>query len=444
MITPFIRSILDTALDGTVKGIPIATGSVRLGDVGTMGWNALRGDMVFPILILHDSHLRNNLELIRDFAAQNCVSIAPHGKSSLCPQLYLQHVEMGDAWGMSAATTQQAAVIAASGIPNILIANQVVGRAAVAQLAGIISSYADCNVCSLVDSAASLDELRRFGSALLRQGNRFRVLIEIGVPGGRAGVRRFEDAVRLVDLISSQRDVFELVGVECYEGAVSGGTPEETIREVDRLLDLTVDVLLHARAEGAFSDRTELILTAGGSTYPDRAVAKLRRAGDIGGLRIVLRGGSSLISDHGVYRSHLELMDKRGGLVIGSTSRSAVTAFKPVLELLAIVLSVQEDDVAIVNMGMRDMPHDQGYPVPLRLYRDGALMRTIAECDSSWRILRSHDQHCFLAHPSGTDVAVGDVIAFGISHPCTAFDKWRVLYRVDDEFNVTGALKTFF
>jgi D-serine dehydratase len=187
-----------------------------------------------------------------------------------------------------------------------------------------------------------------------------------------------------------------------------------------------------------------MILTAAGSTYPDRAVARLRRAGNIAGLRIVLRGGSSLISDHGVYRTQLALMDERGGFDVGQAPRSAVAAFKPALELLAAVLSVQEDDVAILNMGIRDMPHDQGYPVPLRLYRDGALIRTIDDGDGSWRIARSHDQHCFLAHPRGADVAVGDVVAFGISHPCTAFDKWRVLYRVDEEFNVTGALKTFF
>jgi D-serine dehydratase len=444
MSTPFISSILETPLDGTIKGIPIATGSVRLGDVGAMGWNALRGDMVLPLLVLHDAHLRNNLELIRDFAAQNHVSIAPHGKSSLCPQLYLQHVEMAGAWGMSAATTQQAAVVAASGIRNILIVNQIVGRAAVAQLAEIIGAYPDCSICSLVDSSASLDELRRYGAALLKRGDRFRVLIEIGVPHGRGGVRRFEDAVRLIELIASQRDVFDLVGVECYEGAASGSTPEETICEVDRLLDLTVDVLLHARSAGAFADRAEIILTAAGSTYPDRAVVRLRRAGNIPGLRIVLRGGSSLISDHGVYRTQLALMDKRGGFDVGTAPRSAVAAFKPALELLAAVLSVQEDDVAILNMGIRDMPHDQGYPMPLRLYRDGALIRTIDEGDGSWRIARSHDQHCFLAHPRGADVAVGDMVAFGISHPCTAFDKWRVFYRVDEEFNVTGALKTFF
>jgi D-serine dehydratase len=445
MTTPFIRSILATPLDGTIKGIPAVSGSVRLGDVGAMGWNVLRGDMVLPLLVLHDSHLCNNLELMRDFATHHGVSIAPHGKSSLCPQLYLQHVETLGAWGMSAATTQQATVIAESGIRNILIANQIVGRAAVAQLAGLIGAYPECNVCSLVDSEASLNELRLFGAALLRPGERFRVLVEIGVPGGRAGVRRFEDAIRLIDLIASQRDVFDLVGVECYEGAAHGGTPEETIQEVDRLLDLTIDVLLHARSAEAFSGRTEVILTAAGSTYPDRAVAKLQRAAGIAGLRIVLRGGSSLISDHGIYRTQLAQMDKRGGLDIGLAQRSsAVSAVKPALELLAAVLSVQEDGVAIMNMGIRDMPHDLGYPTPLRIYRDSALVRTIAEGDSSWRIVRSHDQHCFLAHPCGSGVAVGDVVAFGISHPCTAFDKWRIFYRVDEAFNVTGALKTFF
>jgi D-serine dehydratase len=41
-------------------------------------------------------------------------------------------------------------------------------------------------------------------------------------------------------------------------------------------------------------------------------------------------------------------------------------------------------------------------------------------------------------------VRVGDLFAFGISHPCTAFDKWRLVFRVDDDFNVTGAVKTFF
>ena len=39
---------------------------------------------------------------------------------------------------------------------------------------------------------------------------------------------------------------------------------------------------------------------------------------------------------------------------------------------------------------------------------------------------------------------VGDLVGFGISHPCTAFDKWRVIPVVDDELRVTGAVRTFF
>ena len=41
-------------------------------------------------------------------------------------------------------------------------------------------------------------------------------------------------------------------------------------------------------------------------------------------------------------------------------------------------------------------------------------------------------------------LAVGDVVLLGISHPCTTFDKWRVLFTVDDRYRVLGAVRTFF
>ena len=44
----------------------------------------------------------------------------------------------------------------------------------------------------------------------------------------------------------------------------------------------------------------------------------------------------------------------------------------------------------------------------------------------------------------GADLRVGDLFSFGISHPCTAFEKWDVLYRVDQDYNVTEAIKTYF
>ena len=57
-----------------------------------------------------------------------------------------------------------------------------------------------------------------------------------------------------------------------------------------------------------------------------------------------------------------------------------------------------------------------------------------------------NDQHAYLRwRADEADVPqVGDLIGCGISHPCTTFDKWRVLFAVDDGYRVTGAIRTFF
>ena len=117
-------------------------------------------------------------------------------------------------------------------------------------------------------------------------------------------------------------------------------------------------------------------------------------------------------------------------------------ALQPALELWALVQALQDPGTAILTMGIRDLPYDLGYPFPLRQYRDGAPWggwRTPASRSST----RTTSTATCATRPAPTS---GSAIcfAFGISHPCTAFDKWDVLYRVDEEFNVIGAVKTFF
>ena len=63
---------------------------------------------------------------------------------------------------------------------------------------------------------------------------------------------------------------------------------------------------------------------------------------------------------------------------------------------------------------------------------------------ASWKITGMNDQHAYLAFAAGDAPQVGDLIGCGISHPCTTFDKWRVLFTVDDDYRVTGAIRTFF
>ena len=55
-----------------------------------------------------------------------------------------------------------------------------------------------------------------------------------------------------------------------------------------------------------------------------------------------------------------------------------------------------------------------------------------------------HDQHMTLRFGSETEIAVGDVVTCGVSHPCTAFDKWRVIPVVDDDYRIVDLLHTYF
>jgi D-serine deaminase-like pyridoxal phosphate-dependent protein len=55
-----------------------------------------------------------------------------------------------------------------------------------------------------------------------------------------------------------------------------------------------------------------------------------------------------------------------------------------------------------------------------------------------------NDQHAYLHVPPGTQIAVGDLLGCGIIHPCTAFDKWRRLALVDEEYRVLDTIDTYF
>ena len=438
----FLQGILDLPLDVRTKGIPMARGTVRLGDVGQQGWNILRGDLMLPVLALRDAHVRNNLGVVRDFAQHHGVSLAPHGKSSMCPQLFRDQIELGGAWGITAATVQQCAVVAASGAPNIIIANEVVGRANIEQLVGIKRAYPTIAMYHLVDSVATVEQLVTHGRPALAPGMRFQVLLEAGYVGGRTGVRTMEAATAVLEAVRAHPESLELAGLECYEGTINLADPAETIRAVDRLLEFTLDVLTLARASGTLTGRREVLLTAGGSSYFDRVAAMftpLRHGPDV---RVVLRGGSYLTYDHGFYTRKMRDLERRGGIVGRWGPVNPVTALKAALELWALVQALPDAGTAIMTMGVRDLPFDLDYPVPLRQYREGRLLREVAGAGHA--VVNSNDQHCYMRYPADADIRVGDLFAFGISHPCTAFDKWDVLYRVDEAFNVIGALKTFF
>jgi len=113
----------------------------------------------------------------------------------------------------------------------------------------------------------------------------------------------------------------------------------------------------------------------------------------------------------------------------------------PALEVWGQVLSRPEPTLAVLNFGKRDAGHDLGLPSPVRWCRQGQASQP---APSSWRLQTLFDQHAKLALPTEAELAVGDLVGCAISHPCTTFDKWEVVFALDDEDRVVEAIRTFF
>lgn len=82
-------------------------------------------------------------------------------------------------------------------------------------------------------------------------------------------------------------------------------------------------------------------------------------------------------------------------------------------------------------------------PVPLLQFRPGR-DETPRVLTRDWEIVGLNDQHAHLRFPQNAGIAVGDMLALGVSHPCTTLDKWQMLYLVDDAYAVQSAVRTFF
>ncbi|MBO9627255.1 MAG: hypothetical protein J7484_12895, partial [Microbacterium sp.] len=92
--------------------------------------------------------------------------------------------------------------------------------------------------------------------------------------------------------------------------------------------------------------------------------------------------------------------------------------------------------------GKRDLPYDEGLPTPQGVADDlGAALRPLLGATVS----AMNDQHTFL-RPADDGVRIGDVVRLGLSHPCTAFDKWHYLPVVVSQHDdrVVELVRTFF
>ncbi len=267
-----------------------------------------------------------------------------------------------------------------------------------------------------------------------RHDRRLPVCIEIGMVDGRAGVRTLSAAMAVAHRLS-ESDAVQLAGVSFFEGVAQGAAPEDREHAVRALIRLAREVALAIEDPMASGGASEIILTGGGSQYLDLVVEGLSAPlGTRLPVRVVLRSGCTVSHDDGGY----DLVSPFGSVRAGAGPR-----LRPALEVWAPVLSVPEPGRAIAGAGKRDLPHDGALPMVLRVRDHDGQMRTLPDGEGI-SVVRLNDQHAYLDVDAGQPLAVGDLVAFGVRHPCMAFDRWRWIPVVNDVYDVVDAFELLF
>src|SRR6266571_544173 len=217
MLNARLDALLDEPLDWRDRAVPGTGGAVTLGTMGAQGWNLLAGDLLLPVVVLKADALEHNLRTMARWCADHGVLLAPHGKTTMAPQLVERQLDLG-AWGVTAATAAQARVFRAFGVERILLANELVDPAALGWVARELAADPGFWFSCLVDSEAGVALM---DGALARAGAErpLPVLVELGAPNARAGCRTDAEAAAVAAAVARSR-YLELAGVEGYEGSV--------------------------------------------------------------------------------------------------------------------------------------------------------------------------------------------------------------------------------
>lgn len=396
-----------------------------------------------PVLTLDATVLDHNLDAMQRWAAERDLDLAPHGKTTMAPRLWRRALDRG-ARGLTLATPWQVQVARAAGISSVLLANTLVDPPGIRWVSAELDADPGFEFASWVDGPEAvriLDEVRRAAGAR----RPLDVLVELGGPGGRTGARSIAAAVEVARAVDAAPGL-RLIGCGGYEGALAHDRSDAGLRAVRGYLRALAD-LHRTLADQRLYDTARVLVTAGGSAYPDLVADELGGLVDRDGERgvataVVLRSGAYVVHDDGFYR-RISPLD-------GAAPRSASDGprLASAMHAYVTVVSRPEPGLALLDAGKRDLPFDEGLPVPRavlgldRAASDAALVGA--------EVTALNDQHAFLRlGPAGEDaVTVGTVLRLGLSHPCTALDKWRLVPVVDDHTaarpRVVDAFATWF
>ncbi|MFF8094114.1 amino acid deaminase [Streptomyces sp. NPDC016675] len=423
--TEALARLAEEPVDHRFKGLPPDADGLTVAELAGQRRNLFTGGFTTPVLALSAERLEHNLALMETYAARHGLAFAPHGKTSMAPQLFHRQIERG-AWGITLAVPHQVRVARAFGVRRIFLANELLDAAALRRLAAELDADPDFRFVCYVDSVrgvALMDAALTEAGA----GRPVDVVVELAAgEGARTGVRTEAECAAVADAVAGTRTL-RLAGVAGYEGEVPDADPEKVRAWLRRLVALTVEF----DGAGRFAGLDEIVLSAGGSAWFDAVADVFAEVPDLSlPVLKLLRSGAYVSHDDGHYRE-----------VTPFNRVPAEGALEPAFRLWTQVVSRPSAEQAFANAGKRDAAYDLDLPFPQAVRpADGGPERPA----TGITVTGLSDQHAWLRTAPEAELEVGDWVGLGLSHPCTSFDKWQLIPVAEADGTVVDYIRTFF
>jgi D-serine deaminase-like pyridoxal phosphate-dependent protein len=232
-------------------------------------------DLDTPALLLDLAAMERNIARMASTFRAAGVGWRPHTKAIKVPQLAHTLLRAG-AHGVTCAKLGEAEVMAAAGIHDILIANQIVGKTKIARLMNLLPQ------ADVVVAVDDLDNVLELDAAAFAAHLQPRVVIEVDIGMHRAGVSPGGDVVELARRIDACEGL-RFAGLMGWEGhTVHIADPSAKQRAVEQSVGLLTASADRCREVGLAVD----IVSCGGTgTYQHTArlpgITELQAGGGI-------------------------------------------------------------------------------------------------------------------------------------------------------------------
>ncbi len=421
MVLDALARLAEERVGHRFKGLPPDAADLTVGELAAQRRNLFTDGFTTPVLALSAERLEHNLAALETYAERHGLAFAPHGKTSMAPQLFHRQIERG-AWGVTLAVPHQVRVAREFGVERVFLANELVDAAALRWIAAELDADPGFRFVCYVDSVRGVELM---DAALDGASRPVDVVVELAAgEGARTGVRTEAECAAVADAVAGAR-ALRLVGVAGYEGEVPQADPERVRAWLRRLVALAVDF----DEAGRFAALDEIVVSAGGSAWFDAVADVFAEVPELSAPVLkLLRSGAYVSHDDGHYQrlTPFNRVPGEGGL-------------EPAFRLWTQVVSRPSAEQAFTNAGKRDAAYDLDLPVARVVRRDG-----VERPATGIEVTGLSDQHAWLRTSSEADLEVGDWVGLGLSHPCTSFDKWALIPVAEADGTVVDYIRTFF